>query len=72
MQTCGTKKRREASLDRYGYSMEKDPMFNGEHASLEYDGIGPDPCDHHNMRLWFLNPGFGKPPVRLGRGMRHR
>ena len=70
MRTCGTQERRDANLARYGYSMEKDPRFNGEHALLGYDGVGPDPCDPQNMRSWFLSPGVGKPPVRLGRGMR--
>jgi hypothetical protein len=72
MRTCRIKERREANLARYGYSMEIDPMHNGKHASLGYDGAGPDPCDPQNMRSWFLNSGVGKPPVRLRRGMMNK
>jgi len=68
--TCGTKERRAANMLAFGYSMDIDPRFNGEHTALGYDGVGPDPCDPHNHRAWLLNPECGKPPVRLGRGMR--
>ena len=68
--TCGTKERRAANMARFGYSMDIDPRFNGAHTALGYDGVGPDPCDPHNHRAWLLNPECGKPPVRLGRGMR--
>ena len=70
MRTCGTKERRAANMARFRYNMESDPRFNGEHAAIGYEGVGPDPCDPHNNRGWLQNIGVGKPPVRLGRGMR--
>ncbi len=55
------------NLARFGYIFEIDPRFNGEHAALGYDGVGPDPCDPDNLRCWLENPGIGKHPIRLGR-----
>jgi hypothetical protein len=37
LRTCGTEERRKANLARFGYIMEMDPRFNGEHAALGYD-----------------------------------
>ena len=70
--TNGTEERRIANLARFGYSFENDPRFNGEHAIRGYEGVGPDPCDPGNNRVWLKNIGVPKPPVRFGRGMRQR
>ena len=70
--TNGTKERKEMNLARFCYNFAINPRFNGEHAALGYDGMGPDPCDPQYLRCWLKNPGVGKPLVRLGRGMRHK
>ena len=44
MRTCGTKERWAANMAKFGYNMDSDPRFNGEHAAKGYDGVGPDPC----------------------------
>ena len=70
MRTCGTKERRAANMARFGYIMDSDPRFNGEHAAKRYEGVGPYPCDPRNSRGWLQNIGVSKPRVRLGRRMR--
>jgi len=72
LRTCGTEERRAQNLAKFGYRMETDPRFNGEHAAHGYEGIGPDPCDIYNKRGWLLNLSVPKPPVRMGRGMRNK
>ena len=65
MRTCGTEERRKANLARWGYSMDTDPRFNGEHATHGYDGVGPDTCDDKNRRNWLLNTTLvGPAPVQ--------
>jgi hypothetical protein len=62
--TCGTEERRRDNLALYGYSMDKDPRFNGEHAKHGYVGVGKDPCDPDNRRAWLSNVKLvGKAPV---------
>ena len=58
MQTCGTEERRKANLDRWGYSMDTYPRFNGGHEAQRYDGMGADPCDERNNRSWLLIPSI--------------
>ena len=70
LKTCGTEERRNANLSRFGYNMEMDSRFKGDHAGLGYDGAGPDPCDDRNKRGWLLNASVGDLHVRLGKGMR--
>ena len=48
--TNGTKETQEMNFARFGYNFAIDPRFNGEHKALGYDGVGDDPCDHHNHR----------------------
>ena len=53
--TCGTENRRKDNLALYGYIMDTDPRFNGEHAKHGYVGMGKDPCVPDNKRAWLLN-----------------
>ena len=65
IRTCGTEERRKANLARWGYSMDEDPRFNGEHEAHGYDGVGADPCDARNNRNWLLNTTLvGPAPVQ--------
>ena len=42
-------------LRQYNYQKEDDNRFNGRHAAVGYDGVGPDPCDPSNRRGWLKN-----------------
>ena len=70
--TNGTEERRIANLDRFGYTFDNDPRFNGERAIRGYGGVGPDLYDPGNNRAWLKNIKVPKPPVRLGREIMQR
>ena len=72
MRTCGTEERRNANLASYGYSMDTDPRFNGEHASHGYDGVGPGPCDEKNRPKWRLNTTLVGPAQVQKSAKKHR
>ena len=58
MRTCGTKERRAANMAKFGYIMDNDPRYNGEHAAMGYDVDGPDPCDPNNNPGWLKTLGL--------------
>ena len=61
---CHTAERRESLFRMYGYDMEKDPRFTGEHERHGYDGVGPDPCDPANRRMWVKQYTVPRPKPR--------
>jgi hypothetical protein len=73
MRTCETEERRIAIFRSFGYSMDLDPLFNGEHEAHGYDGVGPAPCDDGNNRRWLNNTLAGPAPVqKIAKAKKHR
>ena len=66
----GTEERRAYNFKTRGYRMEEDPRFNGEHEKANYDGVGPDPCDNLNRRLWIKNYPHDPPGKRIDKRAR--
>ena len=55
MRNFGTEEECKAILARWGYSMDVNPHFDGEHIMHGYDGVGADPCEERNNRYYMSN-----------------